>query len=130
VLCTFATRVQYYSRATRDALQRAFEQLVDDPRDAAVTMPASRTFFDHIFFELHRVRDMPATRGGEGSPGGHSLRLTRRSRAKVENPTQTFRSALTLALPIMEGYELGVVLGALERLREREDMSQTHVHVR
>jgi hypothetical protein len=47
-LCDFAARPPHCSRATRDALQRAFEQLVENPGDVSVYILAKRTFRPYL----------------------------------------------------------------------------------
>ena len=47
-LCEFAAGAPWYSRASRDVLQRSLEQLVECAGDVSVTMPARRTYRPYL----------------------------------------------------------------------------------
>ena len=47
-LCAFAARAPYYSRSTRDSLQRALELLVENPGDVSLSFPKKRTVYPYL----------------------------------------------------------------------------------
>ena len=47
-LCAFAARAPYYSRSTRDPLQRALELLVENPGDVSLSFPKKRTVYPYL----------------------------------------------------------------------------------
>ena len=47
-LCTFAARAPYFSRSTRDCLQRALELLVENPGDVSLSFPRKRTVYPYL----------------------------------------------------------------------------------
>ena len=47
-LCAFAARPPYFSRSTRDALQRALELLVENPGDVSVNFPKKHTVYPYL----------------------------------------------------------------------------------
>ena len=47
-LCAFAAKPPYFSRSTRDALQRALELLVENPGDVSVNFPKKHTVYPYL----------------------------------------------------------------------------------
>ena len=47
-LCAFAAKPPYFSRSTRDALQRALELLVENPGDVSVSFPKKHTVYPYL----------------------------------------------------------------------------------
>ena len=47
-LCAFAAKPPYFSRSTKDALQRALELLVKNPGDVSLILPRKRTVYPYL----------------------------------------------------------------------------------
>ena len=47
-LCAFAAKPPYFSRSTKDALQRALEFLVENGGDVTVHFPTRRTVYPYL----------------------------------------------------------------------------------
>ena len=47
-LCAFAAKPPYFSRSTRDALQRALELIVENPGDVSINFPRKRTVYPYL----------------------------------------------------------------------------------
>ena len=47
-LCAFAAKPPYFSRSTKDALQRALELLVENPGDVSLSLPRKRTVYPYL----------------------------------------------------------------------------------
>ncbi len=47
-LCAFAAKPPYFSRSTKDSLQRALELLVKNPGDVSISFPKKRTVYPYL----------------------------------------------------------------------------------
>ena len=82
-LCAFAAKPPYFSRSTRDALQRALELLVENPGEVSINFPKKHTVYPYL----------ARTAEAKGPKTARMLRLRPGCDCGVTDPTTTVHSA-------------------------------------